>query len=89
MGDPEEALKDFQACLDIDQGNKAARNQVIICQTKIKANKQKQKQLYGGMFDKFAKIDRAVSSIDYESSPMSPYHSIYNLSLNLTRAMFD
>lgn len=60
MGEAEYAEKDFQICLDLDQNNKAAKQQLQRCGLQIKADKRKEKQLYGGMFDKFARQDRAV-----------------------------
>ncbi|KAG0727109.1 Peptidyl-prolyl cis-trans isomerase FKBP4 [Chionoecetes opilio] len=58
MGEAEHAEKDFQVCLDLDQNNKAARHQLQMCGLKIKEDKMKEKQLYGGMFDKFARQDK-------------------------------
>ena len=55
------ALKDFQAVLDIDPNNKAAKNQVAIANQKIKQAKEKEKKIFGGMFEKFAKIDAEVT----------------------------
>ncbi|XP_050688698.1 peptidyl-prolyl cis-trans isomerase FKBP4-like [Eriocheir sinensis] len=59
MGEAEYAEKDFQICLDLDQNNKAAKQQLQRCALQIKEDKRKEKQLYGGMFDKFARQDRA------------------------------
>lgn len=59
MGEAEYAEKDFQVCLDLDQNNKAAKHQLQRCALQIRADKRKEKQLYGGMFDKFAQQDRA------------------------------
>ncbi|KAK8737486.1 hypothetical protein OTU49_004518 [Cherax quadricarinatus] len=58
MGEAELAQIDFQACLDLDQANKAAKQQLQRCAAKIKADKVKEKKIYGGMFDKFARQDR-------------------------------
>lgn len=57
MGDPTLAQKDFQSCLNLEQNNKAAKQQLMICAQKIKADKLREKQIYGGMFEKFAKQD--------------------------------
>uniref|UniRef100_A0A0P4WFD0 peptidylprolyl isomerase n=1 Tax=Scylla olivacea TaxID=85551 RepID=A0A0P4WFD0_SCYOL len=57
MGDPILAQKDFQSCLNLEQNNKAAKQQLMICAQKIKADKLREKQIYGGMFEKFAKQD--------------------------------
>lgn len=63
MGDAEQGQLDFQACLKFDENNKAAKHQLQLCAAKIKADKLKEKKLYGGMFEKFARMDKAVSSI--------------------------
>merc|ERR1711970_134949 len=44
------AKENAQKALEIDANNKAAANQLKICQAKIKANKDVQKKIYGGMF---------------------------------------
>ena len=61
MHEPEEAKKHFEAILEVDSGNKAAANQVVICQAKIREQKQKDKQLYSSIFEKMAENDRKVS----------------------------
>nr|XP_045623565.1 peptidyl-prolyl cis-trans isomerase FKBP4-like [Procambarus clarkii]XP_045623566.1 peptidyl-prolyl cis-trans isomerase FKBP4-like [Procambarus clarkii]XP_045623567.1 peptidyl-prolyl cis-trans isomerase FKBP4-like [Procambarus clarkii]XP_045623568.1 peptidyl-prolyl cis-trans isomerase FKBP4-like [Procambarus clarkii]XP_045623569.1 peptidyl-prolyl cis-trans isomerase FKBP4-like [Procambarus clarkii]XP_045623570.1 peptidyl-prolyl cis-trans isomerase FKBP4-like [Procambarus clarkii] len=58
MGEAELAQMDFQVCLDIDQTNKAAKQQLQRCAAQIKADKVKEKKIYGGMFDKFARQDK-------------------------------
>ncbi|KAK8737213.1 hypothetical protein OTU49_004388 [Cherax quadricarinatus] len=58
MGEAQLAKKDFEACLDLEQTNKAAKQQLHHCIARIKADKLKEKQIYGGMFDKFARQDR-------------------------------
>ena len=72
MGDPEDALKDFEACVTVDPSNKAAKNQAVVCRTKINAIKQKEKKLYGGMFDKFAEIDKAKEQAEYNRIRQGP-----------------
>ncbi|KAG0714454.1 Peptidyl-prolyl cis-trans isomerase FKBP4 [Chionoecetes opilio] len=57
IGDALVAQKDFQSCLDLEPSNKAAQQQLSVCVQQIKAHRQKEKQLYGGMFEKFAKQD--------------------------------
>ncbi|XP_071514301.1 peptidyl-prolyl cis-trans isomerase FKBP4-like isoform X1 [Panulirus ornatus] len=64
MGEAERAQTDFQACLDLDQTNKAAKQQLQQCAAKIKADKMKEKKIYGGMFDKFARQDRAKEAAE-------------------------
>lgn len=60
FGDAEEALQDFEKILEIEPQNKAAANQVIVCKATIRKQKQKEKQMYANMFDKFAKHDTEV-----------------------------
>ncbi|ELU01505.1 hypothetical protein CAPTEDRAFT_173491 [Capitella teleta] len=55
--DFEDAIADFNRVLEVDPNNKAAKNQIIICQQTMKKIKEKEKQTYAGMFAKFAKID--------------------------------
>lgn len=61
MHEPEEAKKHFEAILAVDANNKAAANQVVICQAKIREQRQKDKQLYSSIFNKMAENDRQVS----------------------------
>lgn len=61
MEDAEEAKKDFEKCLSLDPINKAAASQLQHCNIKIKRQKEKEKKLYGGMFEKFAKSDAKVA----------------------------
>uniref|UniRef100_A0A1W7R9X1 peptidylprolyl isomerase n=1 Tax=Hadrurus spadix TaxID=141984 RepID=A0A1W7R9X1_9SCOR len=51
------AKKDFQAVLNIDSNNKAAHNQILNCNNKIKAQLDKERKTYLNMFEKFAKQD--------------------------------
>lgn len=69
MGDPILAQKDFQSCLDLEQNNKAAKQQLMICVQKIKADKMREKQIYGGMFEKFAKQDQAKQKAEAKCTP--------------------
>jgi len=57
LDEPVEAEENYKKCISLDANNKAAANQLKICQAKIKANKDVQKKIYGGMFDKFAERD--------------------------------
>ncbi|KAM8717661.1 hypothetical protein ACLKA7_004370 [Drosophila subpalustris] len=54
----EEALVDFQKVIQLDSGNKAAANHIVICKQKIKQNKDKEKKLYANMFTKLAANDK-------------------------------
>ncbi|XP_023215754.1 peptidyl-prolyl cis-trans isomerase FKBP4-like [Centruroides sculpturatus] len=51
------AKKDFQKVLSIDPKNKAAHNQILNCNNKIKAQLDKERKTYRNMFEKFAKQD--------------------------------
>lgn len=55
----EEAMSDFEQVLKISPQNKAAKNQWVLAQHKVQEFKNKQKKVFGGMFDRFAKIDAA------------------------------
>ncbi|CAL4124500.1 unnamed protein product, partial [Meganyctiphanes norvegica] len=61
LDEPVEAQENFKKCLSLDPNNKAAANQLKICQAKIKENKD-QKKIYGGMFDMFAQSDAKVDA---------------------------
>ena len=56
-----DAVADFKKVLEIDVNNKAAKNQLALTQKEIKKSRQKEKQTYGGMFQKFAEMDEKVS----------------------------
>lgn len=53
----DEALRDFKAVLEVDPDNKAAKNQLVMTTHKIKQIHNREKQMYAGMFQKFAEID--------------------------------
>lgn len=59
--EPEEAKKHFEAILQSDPNNKAAANQVVICNAKIREQREKDKKLYSSIFNKMAENDRQVS----------------------------
>ncbi|EFX66021.1 hypothetical protein DAPPUDRAFT_204206 [Daphnia pulex] len=56
--EPEEAKKHFEAILQFDSNNKAAANQVVICNAKIREQREKDKKLYSSIFNKMAENDR-------------------------------
>jgi len=58
----DEAVRDFKAVLDVDPDNKAAKNQLVITNHKVKQIHNREKQVYAGMFQKFAEIDAKVIS---------------------------
>ncbi|PZC82767.1 FK506-binding protein 59 isoform X1 [Helicoverpa armigera] len=60
LGEAELAMKDFEKVVQAEPQNKAAANQIIVCKSTIAKQKQKEKQLYANMFDKFAKHDTEV-----------------------------
>ena len=57
----DEALADFNKCLEISPENKAAKNQVTLVINKKKIMKEKEKKIFGNMFQRFADIDSKVS----------------------------
>ena len=57
----DEALRDFKAVLEVDPDNKAAKNQLVMTTHKIKQIHNREKQMYAGMFQKFAEIDAKVN----------------------------
>jgi hypothetical protein len=59
--EPEEAKKHFEAILQFDSNNKAAANQVVICNAKIREQREKDKKLYSSIFNKMAENNRQVS----------------------------
>jgi len=56
-----DAKDDFLKVLEIEPDNKAAKQQLAVCDKLIKQHKDKEKQVYSRMFEKFAKLDTAVS----------------------------
>ncbi|XP_034828550.1 FK506-binding protein 59 isoform X1 [Maniola hyperantus] len=63
MGEPEQALKDFQKVVEAEPQNKAAANQIVVCRTKLQQQKQREKSMYANMFDKFAHHDAQVEKL--------------------------
>ncbi|KDR19080.1 FK506-binding protein 4 [Zootermopsis nevadensis] len=58
LGEPERAKADFEAVLKLEPNNKAAANNVILCNKKIKEQEGREKKIYANMFEKFAQRDR-------------------------------
>lgn len=56
-----DAKDDFLKVLELEPENKAAKQQLLICEKQIKQHKEREKQVYSRMFEKFAKLDTAVS----------------------------
>jgi len=61
--------KDFEKSLELEPDNKAAKNKVVICQQKIKAQKDKEKRTFANMFDKFAEIDKKKEALEKQKRP--------------------
>lgn len=55
------AQQDFEEVLKVDENNKAARNQLNICQAKRRYQLQLEKQMYKNMFEKLAAVNKADS----------------------------
>merc|ERR1712008_278200 len=64
LNDCESAKLDFEKSLELEPDNKAAKNKVVICQQRIKAQKEKEKKTFANMFDKFAEIDKKREALD-------------------------
>ena len=47
----------------------AAKNKVVICQQRIKAQKEKEKKTFANMFDKFAEIDKKKEELEKQKRP--------------------
>lgn len=61
MGEPKKAKNDFEEVVKIEPSNKVAANQILVCLKQIKEQRQKEKQIYANMFEKFAAKDKEVS----------------------------
>ena len=61
LQDYDEAVADFKTVLEIEPNNKAAKNQLVLCQQKLKQIKENEKRKYAGMFQKFAEMDDKVT----------------------------
>lgn len=69
LNDCESAKMDFEQSLELEPDNKAAKNKVVICQSRIKAQKEKEKKTFANMFDKFAEIDKKKEAIEKQTRP--------------------
>lgn len=54
------ALKDFEKVLSLEENNSAAKAEIARTLKAIKEHNQREKQIFSGMFDKFAKHDDEV-----------------------------
>ena len=62
--EPEEAKKRFEAILQFDSNNKAAANQVVICNARIREQREKDNKLHSSIFNKMAENDRQVRQVN-------------------------
>ncbi|XP_050409166.1 peptidyl-prolyl cis-trans isomerase FKBP4 isoform X1 [Patella vulgata] len=53
----ENAKKDFEKVIALEPENKAAKNQIVMCNHKLKQFIEKEKKTYAGMFSRFAEQD--------------------------------
>jgi len=60
MNNYDGAISDFKRVLEIDPNNKAAKNQITVTNQKIRQEKEREKKLYAGMFEKLAQKDAKV-----------------------------
>lgn len=60
MADYDDAQKDFLRVLEINNKNKEAKRHLDQCSFKVREYRQKEKQLYSNMFEKFAKEDEVL-----------------------------
>ena len=59
--------------LQFDPENKSARQQVVVASNKLREQRQKEKQMYAGMFDKLAHMDKQ------KVKPSSSYDSFHKV----------
>lgn len=69
LNDCESAKLDFEQSLELEPENKAAKNKVVICLQRIKAQKEKEKKTFANMFDKFAEIDKKREALEKQKRP--------------------
>jgi len=63
------AKEDFEKTVELDAANKAAKNKVVICQQKIKQQKEQEKKTFAKMFDKFAARDTRKEALEKMRRP--------------------
>lgn len=64
------AICDYKKCLELEANNGAAKKQLACCADLIKKHKQREKQIYSGMFEKFAKADQTKSAASRKNGVM-------------------
>lgn len=57
MNEFESAKGDFEKVLEVNPQNKAARQQISVCQRKAKEHNERDRRVYANMFKKFAEQD--------------------------------
>lgn len=62
VNEPVVAKADFLKVLELEPDNKAAVQQIHICEKKIKEHTQKEKVIYSRMFEKLGQMEKPVSS---------------------------
>lgn len=70
MNEFERARDDFQKVVQLYPANKAAKNQVLLCQKRIKEQHEKDKRIYANMFQKFAERDSKKKTEKEKSESM-------------------
>jgi len=64
-----DAKDDFLKVLEIEPDNKAAKQQLTVCEKLIRQHKEREKQVYSKMFEKFAKLDTAKEQAELRKQP--------------------
>eukprot|EP00918_Siedleckia_nematoides_P001448 GHVU01003437.1.p1 GENE.GHVU01003437.1~~GHVU01003437.1.p1 ORF type:complete len:480 (-),score=102.21 GHVU01003437.1:934-2373(-) len=72
LQDYREAIEDFKKAVELDPNNKAAKTQITLTQKEIKKMADKEKQLYGGMFQKFAEMDEKLAKQKGKGDEVQP-----------------
>lgn len=62
--DFKQAIELFNRCIELDPNNKAARNQINLCQQQIEKYANKEKQIFSKLFEALAN-DKEVQSMDF------------------------
>jgi len=74
LNDFELAKADFEKTFQLDPDNKAAKNKIVHCQQRIKAQKEKEKRTFANMFDKFAMADKRKEAAERKKMPDAMNH---------------
>lgn len=70
LGAPEDAISDLKKALQLEPSNAAVKSLLVKCKGSLKANREKQKSAFGGIFERLAKVEEkeAASSKSEERS---------------------